>query len=99
MTFNIMLSEENTHVLPVETQQVCCQLRLRSVSSCGQKAASFSSSSSLFSSLHPPGWSGLREDGRHVYSSFSHSNMLVTRQQAYFVMLHLTCLIDLNAYG
>lgn len=85
-------------VLPVETQQVCCQLRLRSVSSYGQRAASSSSSSSLFSSLHLPGWNGLREDGQRVYSSSFHSNMLVTRQEANCVNVHLTCLRDFNIY-
>lgn len=84
-------------LLPVETQLACCPLRLRSVSSYGQRAASSSSSSSLFSSLHPPGWSGPRVDGQRVYSSSFHSNMLVTRQQAYCVKLHLACLQDVNA--
>lgn len=82
--------------LPVETQPACCPPRLMSVSSYGQRVASFSSSSSLFSSLHLPGWSGPQVDGQLVYSSSSHNNMLVTRQWAQGVKLHLACVKDLS---
>lgn len=67
------------YLAPVETQQVCCPLRLRSASSCAQRAVSSSSSFSLSSSLPPQDWCGPLVDGQHACSSFFHSNTLVTR--------------------
>lgn len=85
--------------VPVETRQGCCPMKQRSVSFCGRTAASSSSSSSLSSSLLPPGWSGPRVGGPHVWISSCHSNTLVTRQQVYCVMLHLTGLICYQVYS
>lgn len=72
---------------PVANQRACCPPRPRSVSSCGQKAASSSSSSGRASSPRLPGWSVPLVDGQRVYSSSFHSNMLVTWRQAYSLKL------------
>lgn len=75
------------YLVPVETQQVCCPLRLRSASSYAQRAASSSSSFSLSSSLPPQGWCGPLVDGRHACSSSSRSNTLATRSKTDCVKL------------
>lgn len=67
------------YFVPVETQQVCCPLRLTSASSYAQRAVSSSSSFSLSSSLPPQDWCGPLVDGQHACSSSFHSNTLVAK--------------------